>query len=200
MARANEIHCISPELFVWQAYEPAVKCDLTSTAVRVGARLVLIDPIALAPAASEELLGYGNPELVVCTSANHGRAAVHYRDRFGLGIAAHPDARDELGFEVDMTVEDGSRIEKALEIKSLPGAATGEIALIMPGKLLCVGDALIHLPQTGFSLLPDKYCTDTKLLRQSLRNLLRYDFSTLTFAHGLPLVTQARSRLEALLA
>ena len=37
-------------------------------------------------------------------------------------------------------------------------------------------------------------------LRESLRKLLSYEFDVLTFAHGTPLVGQARRRLELLLA
>jgi hypothetical protein len=200
MTRADEIHRVRPDFFVWQAYEPAVKCDLTSAAVLVGGELILIDPIALTPDALNELLGHGRPHLIVCTSGNHARAAAKYREQFGAKIAAHVESSAELELSVDVPLESGSRLLDACDICALPGGATGEIALVSPGQFVCIGDALIHLPQTGFAVLPDKYCTDAKLLRHSLRNLLRYQFSTLTFAHGLPLVAQARSRLEALIA
>ena len=49
--RADEIHRVRPDLFVWQAYEPAVKCDLTSAAVLVGGEMILVDPIPLTPMA-----------------------------------------------------------------------------------------------------------------------------------------------------
>ena len=200
MTRAEEIHRVRPDLFVWQAYEPAVKCDLTSAAILIGGELILIDPIGLAPDALDELLGHGRPNLIVCTSGNHARAAAKYREQFGAKIAAHAESSAELELSLDMPLESGTRLLETCDICPLPGGAAGEIALISPGQFVCVGDALIHLPQTGFAVLPDKYCTDAKLLRQSLRNLLRYEFSTLTFAHGLPLVAQTRSRLEALLA
>jgi hypothetical protein len=196
--RADEIHRVRPDLLVWQAYAAAVKCDLTSAAVLVRGELILVDPIPLAPPALEELLEFGVPRLIVCTSGNHARAAAKYREQFGAKIAAHLDGAADLELEIDVPLKNGSRLLEACEVCELPGGAPGEIALILPGKFICVGDALIHLPQTGFAVLPDKYCTDAKLLRQSLRNLLRYEFSTLTFAHGLPLVPQARSRLEAL--
>ena len=79
------------------------------------------------------------------------------------------------------------------------GAAPGEIALHAEG-VLHVGDALIHLPSTGFAPLPDKYCTDPRELRAALGKLLRFPCEVLTFAHGLPLVTHARQRLADLLA
>jgi len=198
--RADEIHRVRPDLFVWQAYEPAVKCDLTSAAVLVGGEMILVDPIPLTPMALEELTEQGSPTWVVCTSGNHARAAEQYRERFGAKVAAHPESAAELGIEIDLLIEDGARLPGGCEVCALPGAAPGEIALVHPGEFICLGDAVIHLPQTGFALLPAKYCADAKLLRHSVRKLLRYEFSALTFAHGLPLVAQARSRLEALLA
>ncbi len=191
---------MGPDLFVWQAYEPAVKCDVTATAISVGGRLVVIDPVPLSPFAMKELLEQGRPDLVVCTSANHARAAEWWRREFSLRLAAHADAASELGIETDVQLVDGSMLLELLEICALPGAAAGEIALVQPGRFACLGDALVHLPETGLAVLPDKYCADPKLLRRSLQKLLRYEFSTLTFAHGLPLVSQSRSRLEALLA
>jgi hypothetical protein len=63
-----------------------------------------------------------------------------------------------------------------------------------------LGDALIHLPPYGFTLLPEKYCTDAREMRLALGKLLRFPFQILTFAHGLPLVSEARQRLAHLLA
>ena len=200
MAQADEIHRVRPDLFIWQAYEPVVKCDLTSSALLLGSRMLLVDPIPLADIALDELLSHGKPELIVCSSANHARAAAQFRQKFGGTIAARAESAPDLGVKIELTLEDGATLLDALEVCTLPGGAVGEVALIHPGGVACVGDALVHLPQTGFAILANKYCTDAKLLRHSLRKLLRYEFSALTFAHGLPLVVEARSRLEALLA
>jgi hypothetical protein len=83
--------------------------------------------------------------------------------------------------------------------RRLEGSAPGEIAIHGDGAWH-LGDALIHLPPTGFSLLPDKYCDDPKELRRSMEKLLRIPFEVLTFAHGLPIVARARQRLSQLLA
>lgn len=200
MTRAEEIQVVTPELAVWQAYEPAVKCDLTSAALRVGESLVLVDPITLSAGGVAELETFGRPALVVCTNGNHARAAEDFCRHFRIPLAAHPDAGEEPGFTIDLPLADGARLLDAIEVCALPGAAAGEVALVSPGGIASVGDALIHLPTQGFSVLPDKYCTDPKVLRESLRKLLRWDFRVLTFAHGWPLVASARERLAALLA
>jgi len=183
---------------VWQAYEPAVKCDLTSAALRLGEALVLVDPIPLTTAGASELEALGQPALVVCTNANHARAADAFRQRYRIPVAAHAEV--DLEMNIDIPLADGARLLDAIEVCTLPGAAPGEIALLSPHGIACVGDALIDLPPDGFRLLPDKYCADSKVLRASLRKLLRWDFRVLTFAHGWPLVASARERLAALLA
>jgi hypothetical protein len=104
----------------------------------------------------------------------------------------------ELELSVVCPLESGSRLLDACGICALPGGATGEIALSR--RVNSSASATRSFTSAdGFRRAADKYCTDAKLLRHSLRNLLRYQFSTLTFAHGLPLVAQARSRLEALI-
>jgi hypothetical protein len=200
MARAEEFHRVRPDLFVWEAYEPAVKCELTSCALLLGSSLVFVDPIRLAPDALEELCDHGSPALVICTNANHARAADFYRKRFCIPVAAHADAVEEIDTEVDELVQEGFLLPGALEACFLPGASTGEVALRTSAGVVCVGDALIHLPGQGFAFLPSRYCTDEKLMRTSLRKLLRWDFDVLTFAHGLPLVASARTRLQNLIA
>ena len=200
MTRADEVDVVADGLCVWQAYDPSVKCDLTSTALRIGESLVLIDPIALSAAGVGELEEFGRPALVVCTSGNHARAADHFRRHYRIPIAAHADAERESGLTIDLPIDDGSRLLDAIDVCTLPGAASGEIALATPQGIVCVGDALIHLPPDGLRVLPDKYCADPKVLRTSLRKLLRWDFHVLTFAHGWPLVASARERLTTLLA
>ena len=198
MTRADEIHRVTPNLFVWQAYEPAVKCDLTSAALKIEGKLLLVDPIPLSEEALDELLSEGTPAMIICTNANHARAAGQFRKRFGVKIAAHRDASSGLEIDADEWIDDGARMLDVVDVRSVPGASPGEIALRFD-DIVCLGDAVIHLPDHGFALLPEKYCSDAKLLRQSLQNLLRWEFSVLTFAHGLPLTTQARGDLASLL-
>lgn len=196
---AEELQLVRPDLAFWQAYEPAVKCDLSCCARRVDAGLVFIDPIPLAAAAIEELLALAKPAAVVLTNGNHARAAADFRARFSIPILAHAGAVPELGIPIDEELADGATVLDSLRVITLPGAAAGEIALC-GGAALHLGDALIHVEPPGFAALPDKYCDDPRELRGSLGKLLRTDFEILTFAHGLPLISQARRRLEALLA
>jgi hypothetical protein len=63
-----------------------------------------------------------------------------------------------------------------------------------------MGDALVNLDPVGLSVLPAKYCTDPVGLTGALQALVGLRFDTVTFAHGLPLVTNAAAKVSALLA
>jgi glyoxylase-like metal-dependent hydrolase (beta-lactamase superfamily II) len=199
MRPAQEFQFVTPDLAFWQAYEPAVKCDLSCCARRAGSQIVFVDPIPLATDALEELAALATPSAIVLTNGNHARAAEKFRALFSIPILAHADAVSELGLSVDEELAEGAVVADALSVIALPGAAPGEIALC-GGGVMHVGDALIHIPPPGFAPLPEKYCADPRELRRSLGKLLRSEFEILTFAHGLPLVSQARRRLENLLA
>lgn len=199
MSRADEFHQLRPDLFVWQAYEKAVKTDLTCCACRTGKGLVFIDPIPLQKDAEAELLAIAPPRAVILTSGNHERSAGDYRRRFSIPIYAHADAAAEFSFPLDHTVADGDTVLDEFTVLTIPGAAAGEIALCR-GDTVHLGDALIHLPPYGFALLPDKYCSDPREMRQALGKLLRIPFELMTFAHGLPIVAHSRQRLAQLLA
>ena len=199
MPRAEEFQQVTDGLYFWQSYDPAVKVDLSCCARRTARGLVFIDPIPLAREALAELCERAAPAAIILTSGNHARAADDYRRLFSIPILAHADAVAELGLVVDQEIADGESVLDELTVIALPGAAAGEIAL-HGGGMLHVGDALIHLPPAGFTPLPEKYCSNAREMRVSLGKLLRFPCEVLTFAHGLPLVSQARQRLADLLA
>jgi glyoxylase-like metal-dependent hydrolase (beta-lactamase superfamily II) len=198
MRPVEEFQQVSPRVIFWEGYEAAVKTDLSCSAVIAAEGLVFIDPIPLAPSAEEELCAIAAPCAVVVTSENHWRSAAGYARRFQIPLHAHPAAGD--GQKIDGALTSETKLAGDLQVIEIEGAAAGEIALHLPGESLHVGDAIIHADPWGFSLLPDKYCSDPPLLRQSLRKLLRAEFRLLLFAHGTPLVTDACARLAQLLA
>ena len=198
MVCADDFDSLRDGVFFWQAYDPAVKVDLSCCARRTGKGLVFIDPIPLAQDALERLCASSQPAGIVLTNGNHERAARTFRDHFHIAIWGHRDAQSELGGCLDHFLEDGETVFDELTAIGLPGAGSGEIA-ILGGEFLHMGDALIHLPQTGLGILPAKYCADFKELRRSLRKLLSFRFEALTFAHGLPVIAQGFQRISQLL-
>jgi len=195
LTTATTIHRHSPTLQWWNAYEPAVKCDLTSHAVSTPEGLILLDPIALSDPAA---LG-ATPAAILLTNANHARSALWWREHTGAKIFAPADAVPDLEITPDATLADGAVAPGGFRAIRLPGGPPGETAYFRE-NLCAVGDALIHLESHGFALLPEKYCTDAPLLRTSLKKLLSDDLHILTFAHGAPLLHDAAGRLASLLA
>jgi hypothetical protein len=198
MTVAQDIRRITESLFAWQAYEPAVKCDLSSCALATDDGLIFVDPIELAEPSRAQFLGGRRAAAIVLTNGNHVRAAAAWRTRLGTRIFAAANATD-LELTPDVNLADGDILPGGMRVLSLPGAGPGEIALIGNG-VACIGDALVNLPPEGLRLLPSKYCADPVELGDSLKKLLSYQFEVMTFAHGAPLVGSGRRRLEQLLA
>ena len=198
MLAAEEIQQVCDGLWFWERFQPLVKVACSSCAVRVGAGLIVIDPIPLADEAMEELEQLGEPAGIIVTNGNHDRAVQHFCARWRVPVFAHAEAA--LDFGVERTVADGDVLFEIIKVVAIPGAGPGEIALRDPRGWLIVGDALINLEPDGLALLPEKYCADSRGMRAALRKLLLFPIEILTFAHGLPLVSRARPRLEALLA
>lgn len=202
MAPALDLQPIAHGLTIWQAYDPAVKAELFSTAVRLDDRLFLVDPIPLAAAAQVELTRDAKVCSVFVTNVNHARAAGLHATESGAGVlgsAATAGAFPELEI-VALTA--GDLVGEKIEVITVEGASEGEIALHVrdDGGSIILGDALIHFEPSGFTLLPAKYCTDQKAMRRSLRQLLDFSFERLLFAHGTPIIASARVQLEELLA
>ncbi len=189
-----EFQRVTENLCIWQAYDPAVKVDCTSTAVRTPEGFVLVDPIDIAPQALVEMLGGEKIAGIVLTSGNHQRASLEIKQRYGVPIFAPAPAWGEV--EADRWMEDGEPVFSLFKTVRLEGAGPGEMALHAAG-LLVVGDALVNLD--GLEILPAKYCVDARGLKKALRALLTLDFEVLCFAHGLPIIQQAHNRLSALL-
>ena len=201
MQSADDYQQVFPGLCFWQAYEASVKVELGSCSVQLGEDLYFIDPIRLDREPLAELVSSAKPTGIVLTNGNHERAAAWYKKQFNLPVYAHEEARGEFEVPVDHWIAGDGLIVPGLAAVALPGAAKGEIALHadLGHGVMLVGDALIHLEPNGLDFLPAKYCLNPKLMKSSLAKLLAFAFETLTFAHGLPIVTGAKRRLEEML-
>jgi glyoxylase-like metal-dependent hydrolase (beta-lactamase superfamily II) len=201
MAVAADLNQLRPGLFTWQAYDTNAKADLCSTALATKAGLFVIDPVQLDNAVRAQLTSVGPIRGIILTNANHLRAAQTYATACSAPVYAHREAAANLPLAHLIQVTQGTRIGDELEPITIEGAAPGEIALYhaLDGGTLVVGDALINFDPHGFMFLPDKYCEDPRQMRQSLRKLLSYKAERLLFAHGLPILSGAQTRLQQLL-
>jgi glyoxylase-like metal-dependent hydrolase (beta-lactamase superfamily II) len=201
-ALALELENIRPAISIWQAYDSTLKADLFSTALITKAGLLLVDPIELAAEPAQLLFRQAPLAGVVITNGNHLRAAPAYVERFSIPFFAHRASRKNgslTGFFTE--VNDGATIFGEINVITIEGAGPGEIALYhaTDGGTLIVGDALINFEPHGFAFLPAKYCEDAKQMRKSLPKLLQYNAQRMLFAHGIPILSGAGSRLRQLL-
>jgi glyoxylase-like metal-dependent hydrolase (beta-lactamase superfamily II) len=199
MAKADSIEQVAPDLWFWQAYEEAVRSDLSSCAIGSKEGVVLVDPIELEESQVEALGCFGPVVAIVLTNGNHSRSAAQYRGRFEAPVFAHSDAVGALEIPVDEILKQGQVIGGDLEVICLPGGGSGEIVLYDRRGRLHFGDALVNLESVGFSILPAKYCEDRRLLEKSLKELWGLKVSLMTFAHGFPIVTDSEKRLRSIL-
>lgn len=200
MSQAQEFHRIRPDWAVWSAYDPAVRVELWSTAVRTPGGWLLIDPIPLAPEALVECLEGGKIAAIALTNGNHARAAEHYRQQLQAPVAAHPAAARTAGLDVDLWLDARATFTPGVRVVELPGGGAGEVAFLCADGLCVIGDILINLPTHPFQVLPAKYCEDLREARLSLLALAQDPhWDALSFAHGEPVRTGANARLRALL-
>lgn len=201
MARCRELDQIRPGLAIWQAYDSALKIDLSSTALATKDGVFIVDPIELDDGPLDRLLAGTTLKGIVVTNRNHLRSAHVYTRKFFVALFAHRHTLLEEPNSNFIAVADGATICGELEVAAIDGAARGEIALYhaADGGTLIIGDALINFDPYGFALLPEKYCQDPKQLRKSLRKLLRYNAERMLFAHGMPILSRAHTRLRQLL-
>lgn len=202
MAVAQEIDKVFAGLWIWHVFDPAVKADLFSTALEIQGVSYLVDPVELRGDALKKLQSGPKVGGVVVTNENHARAAGTFAERFSVPIYFYEAVGKAGPFQRAIDLQDKQKIAPGLTVIAIEGAPAGEIALhyAADGGTMVLGDALINFEPHGFALLPAKYCRNFKLMRRALPKLLDYAFERMLFAHGTPILSGARGKLEHLLA
>jgi len=197
-----EIHRLTRALAVWHAFDPSVRADLSSTAITTPTGTYLIDPIPLPPPDLHTLLDGGDARGIIVTNANHWRNSEPLARELAIPIFAFPSAKNQQDETPSFTsISEASKPNGAFDVIPIAGAAAGEIVLYAgaDGGTIIFGDALVNFEPCGFSLLPPKYCSNAKEMRQSLRKLVNLEVNRILFAHGVPIVSKASERLRELL-
>jgi glyoxylase-like metal-dependent hydrolase (beta-lactamase superfamily II) len=201
MLITSDLSSVSPSLVVWQAYDSAAKADLFSTAIVTPGGVYVVDPIPIKPHLLGEHLDLGRIRGLILTNENHWRAAREFSARFSAPILAAAGAVP-ASCDIEVRVlQNGIKIDSALLVTAIEGAARGEIAIFhdADGGTLILGDALINFEPYGFSFLPARYCANQRQMRRSLRSLLNFKIERILFAHGTPITANAGARLRQLL-
>ena len=182
MKPVPEFEQVAGDLFVWHGYNPECKTDCSSAAVQTSDGFVLIDPVRIEEQALERMVGHDKVTAVLLTNGNHWRGTSYEKVRLDIPVYAPEGARGEV--EADRWVKDGEILFGKIKAVGLPGGGPGETAYLIPGALI-LGDALVNLD--GLAVLPDQYCENPRLLRESIKVLPDLNFDIVCFAHGLPI-------------
>lgn len=196
MPHALELEPIVPGIFLWRYYDASIRTQLFSTGLETESGTFLIDPIELA---SQAMTDINRTAGIIVTNDNHVRATAEFAERFHVPIWA--GAAVAAGLAGATPIDPDGAVAPGLIAISVEGAAAGEIAVYCEADkgTMVMGDALINFEPYGFTFLPSKYCSNSKLMRASLTTLLDYPFERMLFSHGEPIVSHARKRLESLL-
>ena len=197
---------ILPELFHWTAYHRGIDKHVSSYYVG-GEAALLVDPM-LPEGGVDAVALLGSPQGIALTNRHHLRASAQLVDAFDCPILCHeaglhefaeggPDVR---GFAFGETLRPGV---EALEVGAITAEETA-LHIGAGGGALAFADAIVHYGgEVGF--VPDFLLGDDpegvkRGVRESVERLRERDFEALLFAHGEPIVADARATLERFLA
>ena len=109
-----------------------------------------------------------------------------------------PGPQRHEAVNVDVRLEDGQKYEGFLVLHT-PGHTPGHASLLdTERKILVAGDALNN--EKGLGPMSDKYNIDPKAHRQSIKKLANYEFETILFGHGGPILRGGSQQVKALAA
>ena len=201
MKPATKLNKITSSLFGWATFQTQWKIDFNSYALKTADGVVFVDPTMPTPAVMKQLEALGEPLAIVLTNAHHERDADAFRRHYDVQIYAHEKAQSDCDTKVDVQAVDGEKLPGGLKAIFLPGVTTSEMALFAKdvSRVLLIGDALLSAPDKGLQLLPEEFIEDKKQARASLQKLLEYNFKIVTFAHGDPIVKDAKKALATFL-
>jgi glyoxylase-like metal-dependent hydrolase (beta-lactamase superfamily II) len=196
-----ELREITKNLHGWASFHPQWKVDFNSYALKTAEGVVFIDPLKAEPAVLEKLASLGEPIAILLTNAHHDRDSDWFRKQYGIQVYAHEKAKADCDTKIDVLLMDGERLPGGVKAVHLPGSSASETAYYVKagGGIVLVGDTLLNQGDNGLTLLPEAYIEDRKQALKSLQLLLELDFKTITFAHGNPIVGDAKSEITKFL-
>ncbi len=191
---ATELRAVTRNLYGWASFHPQWKTDFNSYALRTSEGIVFVDPLKPDAEVIKKLEALGEPIGILLTNAHHNRDADWFRKQYEILVYAHEKAKADCETKIDVLLMDGERLPGGVKAVYLPGSSEGEMAYYAKssGGIVLMGDTLLNQRDKGLTLLSDAYIEDKKQMLQSLQKLLELDFKIATFAHGDPIVQEAK--------
>ena len=189
---------LQENLFMWSWFSKEKNYNFNSYMLLDGIDCILIDPVEID---IEEIRNIAVPSIIIITNKDHERFAEKLRDEFFAKIYAPELDTSEMELKPDITYKDGDILPGDLIAISINDSKSiGETALLWKErKILFVGDAVIGWPPGECSLLPAAKYKDTKKAKESVKELLKYDFDILLACDGEPILKDAKMAVERFL-
>jgi hypothetical protein len=194
----ERIHEILPGVLHWTARHPSAGIESGSHyLVDEG---LLIDPIA--PPEGLEWFDGRDIREILLTNRHHTRSAFDLQDRFGVPIRAPRTGMHDLPEDRVQPYDFGDELAGGIRTHAISETWPDETALHIPAhRAVAIADGVTHYEDgLGFfadSLLGDDPEAEKQRLREGFARLAaEVDFDHLLFAHGTPILGNARVRLE----
>ncbi|MCH8030123.1 MAG: hypothetical protein IH874_09385 [Candidatus Dadabacteria bacterium] len=175
------------DIYTWSWLSPKHGYNFNGFAIKSREGLVVIDPPTIEDPEREALESIGTPSCILLTNKDHERSSIQMKKLYDCPIYIHEDDAPRLGFEPDETFKNDDKLPGGLLAVNIPNNKTpGETALLLPRHegTLFIGDAVIGWPPGEFSLLPAEKYRDPLKTQQSLKTLLKYDYSDVLVGDG----------------
>jgi hypothetical protein len=176
----------------WNFYSPDHKVDLTSYLFRLSSGNFFFDPaVAWVPQHSQTSRV---PGTIFLTSGNHLRNAPLLASLIHAPVLASSRCHFSVASACFQPVflESMDRLPGGWEWFPIDGGPSGETVFLHRELGYAVfGDALVNLEGRQLELLPEKYCADLHLMKNSLRDwFAKYGsfVRSIFMAHGRPLL------------
>jgi glyoxylase-like metal-dependent hydrolase (beta-lactamase superfamily II) len=195
---------ILPGVFHWTARHPRIGAEVSSYFLAESG--TLLDPMVPPDAGLDWFHDEHEARAIALTNRHHDRESKAFSERFGIGPVLVPESGLHEFAGKDLDVRGYAAGEEIV-----PGVLAHEVDAICPDDMaleirsvgaLAMADGLVHsggIRFVGDSLMDDPPETKRGLVR-SLEELLAVDFDALLFAHGQPIVGNAKQALRDFLA
>jgi hypothetical protein len=192
---------LAPGIHHWTAFRDTIGMRVSSYWIEPAG--VLIDPMLPEEGLEAFEDGGVRPQQVLLTTGLHIRDSQRFAEAFGIPIRAPREARDRVGDRLDFEpYTDHEELAPGVRAIRIGVLCPDEYALHVSGPegAIALADALHHYGGAlGFfsdDLLGDDPQAVKDGLREQFQALLERDFEHLLFAHGDPIVGNAKSALR----
>jgi len=191
------IHEVLPGVLHWTAPHPSARIE--SGSHLLVAEGVLIDPIA--PPEGLEWFDGREVAAILLTNRHHTRSAFDLQDRLGVPIRAPRTGMHDLPEDRVEPYDFGDELIAGIRPHAISESWPDETALHIPGhRAVAIADGVHDYDGLGFfpdHLLGDDPEAEKQRLREGFARLAaEVDFDHLLFAHGTPIVGDARGQLR----